>query len=186
MSFSFKTYYKLYIFVEGYDDELFFKHIIITKVKNLENYKNAEIKIIQYAQKPNNYIINYIKSIKSMNHTDYIFVADMDNETCITQKKQETIKKYENNVDFDKIIIVKKEIESWYLAGLDNNSLNKLKIKENFDKTDNIGKGKFNNLKPSKFISLSDFKEEILKHFNIDVAKQKNSSFNYFAKKYNL
>jgi len=172
-------------FVEGDDDELFFERIIIPKIKNLENFKNKEIKIFQYAQEKKNDIIELIKSIKEDDCSDYIFVADMDNEPCITQKKQKIIEKYEI-IEPDKIIIVKKEIESWYLAGLDNNSLKKLKIKENLDKTDNIGKGKFNNLKPSKFISSSGFKQEILKHFNIDVAKQKNSSFNYFARKYNL
>jgi len=174
-----------YIFVEGKDDKLFFENIILPKIKNLENFRDTQIKIIQYAQKPSNYIINYIKSIKSMNRSDYIFVADIDNEPCITQKKQRIIEKYKI-IEPDKIIIVKKEIESWYLAGLDNNSLNKLKIRRNFNNTDDISKEDFNNLKPSKFMSLSDFKQEILEHFNIDVAKQKNSSFNYFARKYNL
>ena len=56
-------------------------------------------------------------------------------------KKKKTQEKHPN-IDKDKIIVVIKEIESWYLAGLDNKACKQLKIK-NFANTDNITKEKF-------------------------------------------
>ena len=85
--------------------------------------------------------------------------------------------------DKDKIIVVIKEIESWYLAGLDNEVCRQLKI-NNFADTDNVTKEKFNALIPKKFTSRIDFMLEILKNFSIEIAKQKNNSFRYFVEKY--
>ena len=87
------------------------------------------------------------------------------------------------NIDNDKMIVVIKEIESWYLAGLDNEVCRQLKI-NNFADTDNVTKEKFNALIPKKFTSRIDFMSEILKYFSIEIAKQKNNSFQYFVEKY--
>ena len=87
------------------------------------------------------------------------------------------------NIDKSKIIVVIKEIESWYLAGLDNKVCRQLKI-NNFADTDNVTKEKFNALIPKKFTSRIDFMSEILKYFSIEIAKQKNNSFQYFVEKY--
>jgi len=37
---------------------------------------------------------------------------------------------------------------------------------------------------PKKFTSRIDFMSEILKKFSIEIAKQKNNSFQYFVEKY--
>jgi len=81
------------------------------------------------------------------------------------------------------MIVVVKEIEGWYLAGLDNKVCKQFKI-DSFANTDNVTKEKFNALIPKKFTSRVDFISEILKNFSIEIAKQKNNSFQYFAKKY--
>ena len=82
-----------------------------------------------------------------------------------------------------KIIVVVKEIESWYLAGLDNKVCKQLKIK-NFPNTEKVTKEEFNSLIPKKFTSRIDFMLEILKNFSIEIAKKKNTSFRYFVEKY--
>ncbi len=75
------------------------------------------------------------------------------------------------------------EIEGWLLAGLDEKATKKLKVSY-FDNTQNITKEKFDQLIPKRFDSRIDFILEILKHFSIDVAKEKNKSFAYFVNKY--
>jgi hypothetical protein len=76
-----------------------------------------------------------------------------------------------------------KEIESWYLAGLTDESIQKFKIRS-FKTTDDITKEKFDNSIPKKFDSRIDFMLEILRYFSIEIANQKNKSFKYFDDKY--
>jgi len=105
------TYKRLYIFVEGNDDERFFNKVLVPKFKEKYDY----VKLIKYARWKKESVNNYIKSIKAMG-ADYIFVADINNSPCITAKK-ERIQSIYKKIDNDKIIVVIKEIESWYLAG---------------------------------------------------------------------
>lgn len=58
---------------------------------------------------------------------DYIYVTDIDRSPCITAKK-ERVKKEISNIDIGKIVIVIKEIESWYFAGLTAKALQSLGI----------------------------------------------------------
>ena len=170
------TYKLLFIWVEGDDDEKFFNKILVPKFQK----RYSTIKIIKYATMKKERVDNYIKGIKAM-RADYIYLMDINDFPCITAKKEKTQKKHQN-IDKDKIIVVVKEIESWYLAGLDNKVCKQLKIK-NFANTDNVSKEKFNALIPKKF-SRIDFMSEILKNFSIEIAKQKNNSFQYFVEKY--
>ena len=124
---------------------------------------------------------NFLKSIDAMN-TDYIFVTDINQKPCVTAKKQ-TVKKTYKKVAEDKIAIVIKEIESWYLAGLSDAAAKKFKIRA-FATTDGITKEQFNSLIPKRFDSRIDFMLEMLKNFSIEIAKQKNGSFNYFFEKF--
>jgi hypothetical protein len=166
----------LYIIVEGNDDERFFdiilkpvfeeRDIYVTLVKYSKNWKKAR---------------RFIRSIQRRN-VDYIYIEDIDNAPCITGRKQKIKEKIEN-IDEAKIIIVVKEIESWYLAGLDENACRQLRI-PNLGTTDNIFKERFIGLKPKKFVSTIDFMLEILKFFDIETAKHKNESFRYFCGKY--
>jgi hypothetical protein len=79
--------------------------------------------------------------------------------------------------------VVIKEIESWYLAGLDDRSSKRLGTRY-LNTTDNVTKEQFNDLIPKKFDSRIDFMQEILKCFHTETGKQKNTSFRYFLEKY--
>jgi len=171
------AYKLLFIFVEGDDDERFFNKILYPKLQE----KYDIVKIIKYATMKKEKVDNFIKSINAMG-ADYIYLTDINSSPCITAKKEEIQKKHPN-IDKDKIIVVIKEIESWYLAGLDNKVCRQLKIK-NFANTNNVTKEDFNSLIPKKFTSRIDFMSEILKNFSIEIAKQKNKSFRCFVEKY--
>ena len=114
--------------------------------------------------------------------SDYIFVGDINTHSDEKSKKQELKNKYKK-VDENSIIVVKKEIESWYLAGLDVKSSKALGVLY-LHSTDDVIKEQFNSMVPNKFDSEIDFMKEILNHYSIETAKQKNESFNHFIKKY--
>ncbi len=172
-------YKALFIFVEGPDDRRFFETII----KPLFERQYDLVKISLHSNLKKEKIKNWLRSLKSMK-ANYIFVKDINNAPCVTAKKQSIIKKYKT-IDKERIIVVIKEIESWYLAGLTEHVLKKFKISP-FNTTDKVDKEQFNRLIPQKFDSRIDFMIETLKNFSIDIAMQKNKSFRYFIKKYDL
>lgn len=116
-------------------------------------------------------------------NADYIYVADINRTPCVTARKQK-IQDEVKDIDNERIIVVIKEIESWYLTGLDNTNAKELKIRTYLTITDNIYKEQFDSLIPKKFDSKRDFMLEILRRFSLEIARQQNSSFNYFVGKY--
>ncbi|MBT9131329.1 MAG: hypothetical protein DDT41_01634 [candidate division WS2 bacterium] len=171
-------YRRLFVWVEGEDDVRFFNKIIKPKLQKKYNF----IQTILYATQKKGKIDDHLRSIKAMG-ADYIYVADIDNSPCVSAIKQETERKL-RNIDKDKIIVVIKEIESWYLAGLSEIQSRKFKIR-NFSATDTITKEQFYDLIPEQFNSRIDFMVELLKTFSVEVAKQRNGSFRYCIERYN-
>ena len=174
------NYRKLFLWVEGEDDKRFFEKIIEPEFR--KKYNSVETRC--YATLKKDKLGNFLKSIKAMK-ADYIFVADINDSPCITAKKQKITKEWGKKiVDRDKIVVVIKEIESWYLAGLKDAECKKFNMPI-FDKTDDVTKEQFNSLIPTKkFNSRIDFMIEILNNFSIEVAVRKNRSFSYFIEKY--
>jgi len=173
---------KLFIFVEGQDDKLFFEKIILP----IFNKKNITVSLRMYANDKHQEFAQFIRSIKQMN-IDYLLVTDKNSEKiCITAKKENLQKCYENEVETDKIIVVVKEIESWYLSGLIEEHAKKLDLPI-LENTENVGKKKFDEYRRNcKLPNRKHLMKEILKYFSIETAKQKNVSFKYFANKYQL
>ncbi|MEQ8224438.1 MAG: hypothetical protein ABRQ37_19120, partial [Candidatus Eremiobacterota bacterium] len=163
-------YRMLFVFIEGDDDERFF-HLIL---KPEFEKKYNTVKLWKYAQEEPDKTRKFLKSIEEMNkdmHVDYIYVSDIDLSPCISGKKEKIQDKIKN-IDRDNIIVVIKEIESWYLAGLSNEDLKKL-TRITMEHTDDITKEQFDRLMSKKFTSRIDFMMELLKYFSIDTAKQK-------------
>lgn len=163
----------LYIFVEGPDDERFFQHVFLPTLYQ----KGYTIFIIKYAQKKNVLVKKYIKKIESKPNQDYIFVADLDSHKfpCITSCKLDRVNGYD--ADDTKVIVVKEEIESWYLAGT-------TKYSSGISNTDSLTKEMFEEMIPDEFADSNDFMIEILKEYDLKTASAKNSSLNYFINDY--
>ncbi|PWB49859.1 MAG: hypothetical protein C3F06_13645 [Candidatus Methanoperedenaceae archaeon] len=170
-------YKRLFILIEGDDDEKIFQRII----KPIFEKKYDHVMLWKYAQEKDDKIFKFIKSIESMD-ADYICVADINGSPCVTDRKQRLHKDIKN-IEKEKIVVVKKEIESWYLSGLNETSSKKLKVKS-FVNTEHITKKQFNDLIPKIFDSRIDFMSEILKFFCMNTAKMKNESFKYFIEKF--
>lgn len=172
-------YNRLFILVEGNDDERFFERIIKPEFQKIYDH----VQFYQYACQPPKRTENFIKSVDAMN-ADYIIAADINHSPCVTQKKETLISKKIRNVEKDKIIVVVKEIESWYMAGLEEESKEALGFKRGESSTDDLSKEHFNRLMPKKYISRIEFMQEILKYFKKKTAVKNNTSFAYFFKKY--
>lgn len=173
-------YNRLYIWVEGRRDKQFFEKVI--KPKFEREYGRGRVHIRQYREMGDEKVASLIESFKAKDD-DCICVADINSAPCVSKRKEEKQKEEFKNVDKDRIMIVIREIESWYLAGLDEDACKRLGITE-FDNTDKITKARFDSLWRKSRDSDVDFMQEILKSFDIETAKRKNTSFGYFVEKY--
>jgi len=171
------AYKSLFVLVEGPDDEKFWERIINPILYTKYDF----IKPYMYAEKPKRIVKSFPKSIKAMK-AGYFFLADINRSPCVTAKKEDIARRYKKTIDSDNIMIVVKEIEGWYLAGLDDKSCQEVGLKP-FTNTDEITKEKFNQLRPKKFDSRIDFMLEVLNRFEMETGKRKNKSFNYFMTK---
>jgi len=167
---------RLYIFVEGNDDELFFRTIIVPIFQKI--YQTVEI--IKFAQLKKIKVENFIFSINTLKF-DYLLFADIDYFKSVNQKKIYIQERFPN-IDLELIYIVIKEIESWYFAGISDDLSRKFGIKP-MKNTNELVKEEFNLLYHRKFNSRIDFMIEILKNYSIDIAQKKNDSFAYFSDK---
>ncbi|MCX6684151.1 MAG: hypothetical protein NTZ37_05415 [Methanoregula sp.] len=170
---------RLFILVEGEDDVRFFGRII--KPLFVTHYSSVEI--IPYACIKRSKVSSFLKSIRLMNN-DYIFIADIDTEHSVRDKKQ-VLYSHFSHIDGGSIVVVIKEIESWYYAGLSAESAQYLAVPDLLF-TDELTKEYFNSLIPSKYDSRIDFMFEILKYFSVDTAEKKNHSFKFFTGRYHL
>lgn len=170
-------YTRLFIWVEGDDDVRMFNMLVHSLFP--DNYNSVEVR--KYAQEIPTKIDNFIKSIKAMK-AQYIFVSDIDSSPSLSDKKQKLQQKYKS-LEADRILIIVQEIESWYIAGIEEEFCRKIGIKY-IHLTDDLTKEKFNNMMPKQFDSRIDFMLELLKHFSIDLAKDRNTSFNYFLERF--
>jgi hypothetical protein len=170
---------RLFILVEGEDDVRFFGRVM--KPLLVPHYDAIEI--LPYASIRRQKVNNFLKGMAQI-HNDYIFVADIDTERSVRDKKQLLYHWYPD-VSGSNIVIVIMEIESWYYAGLPDESLQKFGL-PSLPSTDGLTKEDFNALIPPSFDSRIDFMFEILKSFSPMAAARHNRSFRYFFERYHL
>jgi hypothetical protein len=171
-------YKRLFILVEGDDDERFFKVVVEPSFQE----KYSAIQFWKYADKNRKIRVNFIKSINAMK-ADYICTGDIDDIPCITAKKEKITDGFGKKITTDRIVIVIKEIEGWYLAGLDEKASKKLGIRKKIKTTDKITKEHFNQLIP-KNMPRTEFMQKIMENYDVEVAEGKNKSFGYFLNKW--
>lgn len=156
-----------YILVEGSDDVRFFSSY----------YSGKSVKIIAYKSMTNKEISSLINSIKKQYDSDYLFFADADGATV--DAKINIISNKYPACEKSKIRIVQREIESWYLAGLNESACIKYRVKY-IPHTDEISKEKFDSMIPKAHTHIS-FQLEILSQYDKEGAKGRNRSFRAFS-----
>jgi hypothetical protein len=166
---------RLYIFVEGPDDERFFEHVVVPLLKQ----RYAYVKIVQWAGiRP----IERLRRIRNLGQSaDWLFVTDNNLSPCVTVRKQK-LQEQMPTIDVARIFVVVESIEGWYWAGVDETSRKKLKIRK-LGSTEQLTKDYFRQLRPRRYQSNIDFMAELLKHYSIETAKASNRSFAYFCRK---
>jgi hypothetical protein len=170
---------RLFIMVEGEDDVRFFGRII----KPILAPRYDSVEIIPYACIKRDKVNRFLQSVSQMKN-DYIFVADIDFEHSVRDKKQILYYRF-SNIDGRSIVIVIKEIESWYYAGISGDLARELGVAD-LESTNDLTKEDFNSLIPKRFDSRIDFMFEILKSFSVETAVRKNNSFDFFVSRYSL
>lgn len=170
---------RLFILVEGNDDERFFSRV----VRPLFADTYVSVEIVMYACMKNEKVYSFVHSIVEMGH-DFIMCADIDREPSVQAKKKVLNNRYEL-YDTNHIVVIIKEIESWYLAGLDERAQHRLGIRQ-YGSTDSITKEIFNGMIPRHYTSRIAFMGDIITLFSPYTARQRNRSFAFFCQKYHL
>jgi hypothetical protein len=189
------TYRTLYILVEGGDDARFFERV----VRPMFEDEFGHVQLWQYSQQEKEKVNKFLDSIRAMQGggiADLIIVADLDESPCVTDRKERIPSGFRSlsagqspgqptgPFSSTRILIVCREIESWYLAGLNDEECKRLGLTTTIDNTDRISKEQFLDLMPDRFDSKSEFMLEILRVFDHETARSKNSSFRYFMQNY--
>jgi hypothetical protein len=170
---------RLCILIEGDGD----KELFVRILKPILDRKYAVV-LWKYAEKKNEEINEYLNNEKYKQNADYIFVTDKDKSPCVSEKKREKQKELNSLDDPSRIMIVIKEIDSWYLAGVKDEKWREYGYEPPVT-TDKMDKGDIEKIRRKKSMSRIDFLQEILDNFdNIEIAKQRNISFKYFIDKY--
>lgn len=165
---------RLFIFVEGLDDARFFRSIIVPRIQ--KRYRSVEI--IMYAGMKNEKFDAFCRSIRMLGH-EYLVLADIDQASTVTAKKRILKKRY-HEPERERMFIVIREIESWYLAGIGPEDLERLGLPD-LATTNEITKEDFNRLMPVMFRSRIAFLLDLVRCYSIMIGRAKNRSFDFFA-----
>ena len=159
----------IYIIVEGDDDELFFGRIL----RRCFRKRFPDVRIYQWSQKSKDEMRKLLNKHQSK-EDEYIFIGDLEGP-CISGTIDDLTEVF-SELERERVFIVEREIEGWYLAGLGNEACQTLGIKEP-GTTDGIGKRRFRILmKEGRFTSKNDFLMEIIKLYDLGLAKTRNTS----------
>jgi hypothetical protein len=107
-------------------------------------------------------------TLRSMMHQDFdrLFVADLNSAPCVAIRKSKLKEHYPDLRD-EEIIVVSREIEGWYLAGLTTEGAAVLKVKCP-ESTDKLTKEECDRIRPPRFDVQLDFLLELLRSFDVE------------------
>ena len=159
----------LHYFIEGQDDETFFRHIFLLP--------DDDINFYQFAQKTALQVNRYIKTLKQMNEP-YMFFVDSDGDTPAA-KKDKILKKY-RELSSDNVYIVQNEIESWFLAGADKSFGDTHRFKRYYLNTDSVTKEMFLDCISQSGDTKLNIMLAILSIYDCALAITRNNSFDKF------
>ncbi len=170
------AYNILYILVEGTDDERFVEHIVVPLI----DAKYDCVKVIKYASMKKSKVRQFVRSMEAMG-ADYFLLGDLDEIECVTRKKDDLLAKYPN-VDGKKVFVVVKEIEGWYVAGLDARIREEMGI-HIAGETNCVTKERLEIERRRKYNSRIHFLIEMLNRYSVPVGRANNNSLDYLFMK---
>lgn len=165
----------IYVLVEGSDDVRFVDRVL----RPILEPKFGLVKTWEYAKKKDEAINGFIKSIQSMQE-ECLFLVDADNKSQAQIISTYTSKF--NNLCSSKVNVVLREIEAWYLSGI-NEKTTTLKLAKSIPKdTSSITKEMFD----TYFMRTTgmEAKVESLNTYDVTLACQRSPSFKQLYNKY--
>jgi hypothetical protein len=172
------TFRRLFLFVEGDDDERFFRSVLLPTLQTAYE----DVQFVQFTRLKKEKVQGFLHSIAGMK-ADYIFVRDLDQLPCATAARDRLLAVFPQ-VSADRVQIVKAEIESWYCAGLpEGHPWKSLTTRPHLD-TSMVTKENFEAAVLRKGASRVAAMLEILESFDREVAVRRNESFRRFVGKF--
>jgi hypothetical protein len=168
---------RLVVWVEGDRDLRFFE--VVVKPRLALAFFQVLVKTYRQMKRVD---VNRFLHTFSRQGFGCIFVADLNSAPCVTSRKQKLKEHYPGLMD-DDIVVVSREIESWYLAGLTTDGATPLKV-ECPASTDRLTKEDLDRLRLPRFDSELDFLLELLKCFDATEACKRNKSFEHFQRRF--
>lgn len=171
------AYRRLFLFVEGDDDERFFRAVLFPLLRR----RYDDIFPVQVSQLTKKKIADWLGSVKAM-RADYLYVRDLDRHPCVTAAKNALLEAHPRLTP-DRIQIVKAEIESWYCAGIASGNLAYSEIGTCLE-TEIVTKERFEAAIPGGRVNRIPTMAEILERFDLAAAARRNSSLRRFLRKH--
>ena len=172
------TYRRLYICVEGRDDELFFGRVVKPQLSGAYD----DVLFFRYAEKSTKKCTSFLNSVRNIAGADVIWVCDNDRAPCVTVRREKVKERLQVKFDIN-IVVVVTEIEGWFLAGIGEQSSRDLRT-DDLPNTDRVTKDTFLDMRPPGIRTNREFMLAILDDFSVETAQVKNRSFRYFCQKY--
>lgn len=166
----------MWLLVEGADDSRFCTEVLTPIFRS--HYDHVEI--WEYSQQTSAKFSGLLRTINSMND-DYLLIRDMDDRPCVTATKEEIASRI-SGISWDRVVVVPKEIEAWYLAGLNEVARSELGIGR-VSEVDVVTKEQFDRLVGGRR-QHQPAMDQILRHYDVEVARQRSRSFRYFWQKH--
>jgi len=164
----------LHVLVEGDDDESLVDNVI--KPWLVTNDRYNDVIPFQYARKEKEIIENYVNTVNHKGE-DLICLADSTHAQCIPERLEQLIKYEIGTFNLGMIFVVVKEIEGWYLAGVDSGCCRRIRV-QYVPRTDQITKEAFHAIiAKSKYRPRAACKHEMLRNFDVPLASTRNRSF---------
>lgn len=165
---------ELFVLVEGPSDARFIRGVLPRVAPELG------FKLIEHSRRPHREV-NQIIRLRHRKEAPVLFLTDRDHAPCNESRKTKR-KEALPDLEARDLIVVSREIESWYLAGINAETARALSVPA---QTDDCVKEHFARIRPSRFDSDIDFMAEILKTFDVDCARARNRCFDYFVRRLN-
>jgi len=167
----------LAIFVEGPDDERFFRRVVEPLLKAKPGFE--EIHLVRNAELRKQTVARMLSGFKALGD-EYLFVADFDDAPCVSAKKAE-VQSIHPALGADHIRVVRREIESWYAAGLPDADVANCGGADG--SCNEITKEGFRQYCQTKRAMPATVMAEIVQNYDITRARQLNASLNYVLEK---
>ena len=167
---------RLFLLVEGADDSLFCQEVLYREFQTTFHH----VQTWEYSQRTPSELVDLLRSIRAMN-ADYILFADIDEHPCVTATKEAVENRF-SGLDWGQIVVVRREIEAWYLAGLSASATLELGIDRVLE-VDAVTKERFDQLVGGRRQHQTAM-DEILRYYDVEVARQRSPSFRYFWQKH--